>query len=776
MLNSSRWLFQLINHLSLAIFLCVDSTILTKRHPVFTMRYDKNFIQLKSVSHSTCALLTTTYTIRKIMKQHFLLLLLFVSCGDVQAQLRLSLNPAQNQYTLSQHIGIFADSTGTYSLQDLLAGKAHFTINTNPQPNFGLTNTTYWVRLNLYNPDDKPVQWMIENGYPITHYIDLFVVDQNQQVIFKAKGGSKYPFEQRLVKYRKNVFPTLIPAHTQYTYFFRLQSQTSMQILLTAWQPVAFAENTNNELYFWGGYVGIILAVILYNMFVAMSLKSISYAYYIVYVGCFGLIQLSLQGLAYQYLWPNAVWWTNHCMPFLMLLSTFASVAFTQGFLLTQTSQAKWLHKVLNIAKYANLSFVVILLLPYQIALKISALISVISLILMLAAGVIRLLENYRPARYFCIAWFTFVLGAIILILKNFGVLPTNFFTSHTAAIGSALEAILLSVALADKLKVLTQERDEAHRETLKVQKQINEDLEDKVKLRTREIAEKNAELITQNEEITAQRDLLDEQKTAIEDQHIQITSSINYAQKIQQAMLPDIQEIKENFADCFVLYKPRDTVSGDFYWFTRVETHQRQPLLILAAADCTGHGVPGGFMSMIGNELLTEIVYQRKEYQPDLILQELDLGIRRVLKQKETGNRDGMDLTIVTVDPHTQTMRFSGAQNPLVYVQNSEMRVIKGDKIPVGGARLKKEHRYTCHTIDIASPTTLYMYSDGYQDQFGGAEGRKFMSRRFRELLYSIHQKPMLQQQQILEQQLADWQQHQHKQVDDILITGVRV
>jgi serine phosphatase RsbU (regulator of sigma subunit) len=739
------------------------------------MRHCQYIPQLKSVIHSSDALLKIAHTIRNIMKQYLLLLLLFFGYG-VQAQSPLVLNSAQDQYSLSPHLGIFADSTSSYSLKDILAGKISFKANTNPQPNFGLTNATYWVKFSLQNPSDKPTQWMIENGYPITHYIDLFIVDQNQQVIFQSKGGTKYPFKQRLVDYRKNIFPTTLPAKTQYTYFLRLKTQTSMQILLTAWQPVAFAENSNNELYFWGGYVGIILSVILYNLFVAMSLKSISYAYYIVYVTCFGLIQLSLQGLAYQYLWQNAVWWTNHCIPFLMLLSTFASVAFTQGFLLTSDSKIAWIHKALSVLKYANLSFVVILLLPYQIALKISSLISVSSLLMMLVAGGVRLSEGYRPARYFCIAWSTFVLGAIILILKNFGALPTNFFTNHTAAIGSALEAILLSVALADKIKVLTQERDEAHQENMQIQKQINEELETKVQLRTREIAEKNAELITQNEEITAQRDLLDEQKTAIEDQHIQITSSINYAQRIQQAMLPEIKEIKECFADCFVLYKPKDVVSGDFYWFARIETAQQHPLLILAAADCTGHGVPGGFMSMIGNELLTEVVYQRKEYRTDLILKELDLGIQRVLKQKETGNRDGMDLAVVCIDPQAQTMQFSGAKNPLVYIQNGEMTVVKGDKLPVGGARLKAAHSYTAHTIDISQPTTFYMYSDGYQDQFGGDEGRKFMSRRFRDLLHSIYQKPMAQQQQILEQQLEAWQQNRHRQVDDILITGMRV
>ncbi|OJJ16599.1 hypothetical protein BKI52_32305 [marine bacterium AO1-C] len=703
------------------------------------------------------------------------ILLLFLTIST-QAQKTLSLKASQDKYLLGKHLSILADSSGKLTLKEVTSAtyQNKFVASNNNTPNFGLTKTVYWVKINLQNDENEPVLWFIENGYAITHYIDFYTLSSSGQMIFSAKGGTQYPFKQRLVDYRKNIFPVKIPAKTTHTYYFRFQSKTSMQILLTAWNPVAFAEKSNNELYFWGGYLGIIISIVLYNLFVAISLRSLSYTFYIIYIGCFGIIQLSIEGLAYQYIWPNATWWTNNNIPFLILLSGFASVSFTQGFLVTNESK-KWLHKTLNVIKYINASFIIILIFPYEIGIKISAPMALITLLFLLVTGVIRLREGYRPARFFVIAWFTFIFGVMLLILKNFGIVPTNFVTNNTAPIGSALEAILLSVALADRLKVLTQERDEATQKTLSIQKQINENLEAKVKERTHEIAEKNAELVMQNEEIATQRDVLEQQKIAIEEQHIQITSSITYAQRIQQAMLPRVETIKRNFEDGFVFFRPRDIVSGDFYWFAKLEEAHQEPKMILAVIDCTGHGVPGGFMSMVGNELLNEIVHQRKIHRPCLILNEMHEGIRRVLKQEETGNRDGMDMSIVTIEPTQKLLKFSGAKRPLLYMQRNEMIKIKGDKLPIGGELLAMERSFTEHTISFEQPTVFYMYSDGYQDQFGGEAGKKFMSKKFRELLFSIHRHPMQKQQTILEQTHDSWKDH-NSQVDDILVTGIKL
>lgn len=264
-----------------------------------------------------------------------------------------------------------------------------------------------------------------------------------------------------------------------------------------------------------------------------------------------------------------------------------------------------------------------------------------------------------------------------------------------------------------------------------------------------------------------------------IEKQSRDLLDSIIYAQHIQSAMLPKKESIKNVFSDAFVFFRPRNIVSGDFYWFN-TKNHRS----ILAVIDCTGHGVPGAFLSMIGNDLLHKIVTFKGISEPDRILQQLHLEMRFTLRQKESGNEEGMDMAVCTihqVPPDLEDLfgkpriEFAGAKNSLVYIQEGEMKEIKGNKAPIGGFLYEEELEFTKHVIDMPKPTTIYMFSDGYQDQFGGKDKRKFMVTRFRKLLVEIHKQDMAQQEQILSQSLEQWM-GEHAQVDDILVVGAQI
>jgi len=255
-----------------------------------------------------------------------------------------------------------------------------------------------------------------------------------------------------------------------------------------------------------------------------------------------------------------------------------------------------------------------------------------------------------------------------------------------------------------------------------------------------------------------------------IEDKNKQITESINYAQRIQEAMLPSVKELIVFEEKVFVLFKPRDIVSGDFYWFAQKENNY-----IIAIVDCTGHGVPGAFMSMIGDSLLNQIVHDREEHRPAKILEAMHKGIRSALKQNENENRDGMDMTVVNIDANAQTIAFAGAKNPLIYIKNNELHQIKGDKFGVGGEQREVERVFTEHQISVEEDLTFYMYSDGFQDQFGGKNNRKFMSKPFRELLFSVHHLPIQEQKKVLEKTFEDWKA-ENAQVDDVLLIGVHL
>jgi serine phosphatase RsbU (regulator of sigma subunit) len=254
--------------------------------------------------------------------------------------------------------------------------------------------------------------------------------------------------------------------------------------------------------------------------------------------------------------------------------------------------------------------------------------------------------------------------------------------------------------------------------------------------------------------------------------QNKNIKSSINYAKRIQEAMLPK-KEMQEKFLpESFILFKPRDVVSGDFYWFSPIQNGEHD--LAFGAIDCTGHGVPGALMSMIGINALNSIV-TRGIAHTDAMLDSLHQEIRTALQQELTGNNDGMDASLCVYRRKQKTLEFAGAKSPLVYIQNGEVFHIKGDLHPIGGSRTRHQVKFRKHDIVIDQDTTVYLFTDGFRDQFGGSENQKFMSKRFTQLLLEVHKLPMEEQKQKLEEVFTEWK-GKNEQTDDVLIIGVKL
>ncbi len=283
--------------------------------------------------------------------------------------------------------------------------------------------------------------------------------------------------------------------------------------------------------------------------------------------------------------------------------------------------------------------------------------------------------------------------------------------------------------------------------------------LEDKVAQRTAEVVRQKAEIELQSQKI--------------EIFYKQVTDSIRYAKRIQEAILPPDSFVKKLLPDSFVLYKPKDIVSGDFYWF-----EQLNGKALFAAVDCTGHGVPGAFMSIVGYNLLKQIMSKHQNTQPAFILDELSKGVSETLHQRdfeESTSKDGMDITLCSYDAKNHELEFAGAFNPLFVVREEEIFEIKGNKFPVGIFLEKETKKFTNHKLKVKKGDVFYIFSDGYADQFGGAKGKKFMQSQFRNLLFDIHKKPMPEQRRILDQTIEHWRGNED-QVDDILVIGMRV
>ncbi|WP_338789858.1 two-component regulator propeller domain-containing protein [Bernardetia sp. MNP-M8] len=271
---------------------------------------------------------------------------------------------------------------------------------------------------------------------------------------------------------------------------------------------------------------------------------------------------------------------------------------------------------------------------------------------------------------------------------------------------------------------------------------------------------------------IEAQKHEIDENRISLESKNKDITDSINYAKRIQHALLPPLSILKDAF-EAFVLFLPRDIVSGDFYWFT-----EKEGKTIVAAIDCTGHGVPGAFMSIIAETHLDRIINVMGIMSPALILEELDKAVRNTLRQNETQSRDGMDMSICVIDKNNNEVVFGGAKNPLIYIQNGNVEQVKGDIRGIGGYSrkyLKKTPTFKEHVIKVNEPTSFYIFSDGYQDQFGGKHDEKFMKKRFRQVLRDIHAEDMDAQRQLLERGFIRWK-GQRQQIDDVLVIGFKM
>ena len=260
-------------------------------------------------------------------------------------------------------------------------------------------------------------------------------------------------------------------------------------------------------------------------------------------------------------------------------------------------------------------------------------------------------------------------------------------------------------------------------------------------------------------------------QKVVIEEKQQEISDSINYAKRIQDAMMTSSVYLKDTLPKSFIFFKPKDVVSGDFYWIYK----DQEDNIFFTVADCTGHGVPGAFMSMIGTSLLNEIIIEKEIKDTDKILHEMRAQIIKSLGQEqEGGQKDGMDISLCKLNMKNKTVEFSGAHNSLVHVREEELKTYRGDHQPVG-LLLGDKKPFTKHKVKLKKNDMLYIYSDGYQDQFGGEKGKKYMAAKFKNQLLKISKETEDQQLSLLDKEFSSWIKD-YVQVDDVCVMGVRI
>lgn len=682
----------------------------------------------------------------------------------------VELSSVDSVQNITQNITYLLDKEGELELKDVLQlPDTDFTRPSSKMLNFGTKKVYFWLKVVV----DKPVadyhQWFLELRTPFLNEA-IFYFQEGTEEWQSVKQGRTLPFSERLVGHPTFFYEIPKEAKGRRVYYVR-GTGYYLKFPVKIGAARAFWETYHILDFLYGLFYGFIILVATYNFFVYLSIKEKSFLYYVLFAVANGLLQVHLNGHGTEYLWGEIAWFGLHPSWSPALTGIFMSV-FTISFLELRERVPVFANIFQGvIGVYVFALFIDIVQVHSVLSSLITQMTLLVNVLLMLAVSIVLMSRGYKPARYFMLAWIFYLIAGVIYIISSLNVIEYHSSYSISILVGSALEMVLLSLALADRIKYYRKRNEEAQQEALDVayeteifMKHEYDMLEQKVKQRTEELQDKN-------ERLNAAVSIVSEKNKLVKSKREKVTSSIQYAQRIQSAVFPTPSKVSSILPDSMIYFSPKDIVSGDFYWFEQVG-HKK----IVAAVDCTGHGVPGAFMSLIGSNLLDDAVMKDGITDPGEILAYMNRKVISILKQKTTNNKDGMDAAVCVIDEEQKQIVFSGAKNPLILIQDGEVKELKGDKKAVGG--MKRTDRlgedYITHSVELKENTVGYLFSDGYMDQFGGEQNRKFMKRPFVNLLKEIHKLPMEEQRTVLAERFKEWKGGK-AQIDDVLVIGFR-
>jgi len=622
-----------------------------------------------------------------------------------------------------------------------------------------------WFRFYFVNRSTKQFSFHLQTNL-LSQFEEykLFQRYDNGLVTVRKSGNSIAPKSKDVNISGSNDLRFFMPPDKPDTLYLRVSLEdesvlSDLTFLVSTHQSVLQRDRSKRLVF--GIFMGIMLIMILYHIPLFVKGRENSYLFYILYILAFLFFFINKEGYIYEITQPFT---SAPVSIFLLEIFLLFFLLFGRAYLDTRNTLQSW-DTILLLAVWFTvggliLNLTILLLqglgvhIPVFIDLGRIA-ITIVSamgcLFLAVVPAMILTRESYQPARYFLFANLFLILGiALNMALTDYSL------GKHSLELGVTLQILTFSIGLSERINMLKKSKEVAQRriidqlrENAGLKDKVNRELEEKVQERTFEIQA---------------------QKEHIEKQNKEIKYSFDYAKKIQNTVLPRNEVFDTLFGEHFIFFKPRDIVSGDFYWIS-----QNDHRIILTAADCTGHGVPGSLMSMLGITMLHEIVNEKKVLHTEEILNQLRLSIARTLKQegKIGEQKDGIDMALVIYDTKTRKLEFSGANNPVYIIRNGEMLEYKGNNMPV--AFYEKMSDFTRYSIDMKQGDRVYMFTDGFPDQFGGPQGKKFKYRPFKDLLLEVHERPMEEQQKILSLIFDEWK-GDLSQIDDVLVIGLRL
>ncbi len=403
---------------------------------------------------------------------------------------------------LGHVMAVLEDADRDATIEDVLALDAtgRFVDHHDDVLNAGYSRSAFWLRVDLHyrvsSPSDRS-RWWLELAYPPLDRLEVYLPDAQGDYHLAQESGDAIPFSQRQIRQRNHLFELQLPPDQPQRIYLRLESQGSIQAPLTLWAPVAYLEEQSAHIYVLATIYGVLLVMLIYNLFIYLSVRDRSYLYYILYIGSFGLYQVSVNGLGVQYFWPESPWWANASTPFLIGAAGLFGCQFARSFLRIH-EHSRWIDRTLiALMALGVLTMVMAFTSNYALALRLATFLALCFILVVFVAGSVAWYRGMRVARYFMIAWTAFLIGAQINTLMVLGYLPHNFFTMYAGQIGSAVEVALLSLALADRINAMREERAMMLQETGHKLEKLNRELAESNHLKDQFLANVTHELRT---------------------------------------------------------------------------------------------------------------------------------------------------------------------------------------------------------------------------------------------------------------------------------------
>ncbi|UFQ96994.1 hybrid sensor histidine kinase/response regulator [Pseudomonas wenzhouensis] len=432
---------------------------------------------------------------------------------------------------LGQGMYVFEDVRGDASIDDVdsPAVQGSFRLHDKPVLNAGYSRSVFWLRLDLhYLPQqaEGPRNWLLELAYPPLDHLELYLPDADGGFALAQRTGDALPFDSRQIRQNNYLFELNVQPNQSKRIYLRLESQGSIQAPLTLWSPNAYLEAQPGRIYVLGIIYGVLLVMLVYNLFIFLSVRDTSYLYYILYIASFGLYQVSVNGAGIEYFWPDSPWWANAATPFLIGSAALFGCQFARSFLHT-AEHSPWIDRLLLLLMVCGAAVMILALsVSYATALRLATYLALLFTVVIFAAGVLAWLRGMRVARYFIFAWSAFLIGGIVNTLMVLGYLPNVFLTMYASQIGSALEVGLLSLALADRINAMKEERTRILQEAGRKLESLNQELADSNRFKDEFLATVTHELRTPMNGVIGSLELMQTVKMDIELEQYQKTAA----------------------------------------------------------------------------------------------------------------------------------------------------------------------------------------------------------------------------------------------------------